>query len=335
VDLRYSKESAMRPIATRTVWWGVLAITTLLGCLGGIGGGQEALARIQQAPASRVAIDLPDGFRAARAFSGFIDEQAGVSLVIVELPAAAYEQLASGLTPAALASKGIAKAEARKLMRPEPYLYLRGEQASAEGPVAKFMVAFREGDVTALVTANVQKSSLDLGKVRAEQVEQLLASATIARTAAQPREVFRLGYLGPFKPAGTLLGTTHAYTLDGQLPAGPKTRNRVVLIVSPSLDQRALPDPEGHAETLLGGLPGLKSPKIVERRRIMIGELDAVEIVGTATDADGGREIAIYQVLVIAKAGGYFRIVGELPLEQRDELLPELRRIAEGFRPVE
>ncbi len=292
-----------------------------------------AQAEVKQAPASRVAVDLPAGYVPSRFFAGFLNENAGVSIVIVELPKGAYEQLAAGLTPEALATKGIMGAEAAKLARPDPYLFMRGEQASAQGPVAKFIVAFHDRGVAALITANVLQEALARGAVKAEDVEHILASATIAPQAAPAQDVFRLSYLGPFKSAGSILGTTRAFTLDGRLEAAPGAK-RPVLIVAPSLDRRIVPNVEQVAETLLGGLPGLQSIKITERRQTPIAGLEAIEVVGSATDK-GGDEVGLWQVLVLPGTGGYYRLVAQMPIGERETLLPELRKIAESFKAIE
>ena len=295
----------------------------------------EAGARVQQAPSSRVAVDLPDNFTVARQFTGFLDEAAGVSFVIVELPEAAYEQLAGGLTPEALASKGITGAEAGKLERATPYLYMRGQQASGQGAVAKYLMAFKESGITALVTANVQQTALTQGAVRSEDIERVLASASIAAVAAPARDVFRLAYLGPFKPAGSILGTTRAYTFDGKMEPGAPGELRPVLIVAPSLDRRPVTEPHKQAEVLLGGLPGVQTPRIEERRDLSVAGMAAIELTATASDKASGREMAVWQLLVLPEGGGHFRLVSQMPLSEKERLVPELRKIAEGFRPVE
>lgn len=292
-------------------------------------------ARLQQAPASRIVLDLPDGFKPARLFTGFVDEALGVSFVILEMPGAAYEQLASGLTPAALATKGITGAEAGKLARAAPYIYMRGEQASEQGLVAKFLVAFRNKHLTALVTANVRQASLDNGSVQASDIERMLASATISAEAVPARELYTLGYLGPFRPAGKILGTTSAYTLDGKFETAKARGKRALLLVAPSLDQRPLLDPNAQAETLLVSLPGLKGTTITDRRQIEIDGMPAVEVMGSATDPDEGGEVDLYQVLVLPRQGGYYRLFAQVPKEKASELMPELAKIAQSFRLVE
>jgi hypothetical protein len=208
---------------------------------------------------------------------------------------------------------------------------MKAEQGGPGGPFAKFMLVFRDKGVTALVTANVPKAVLDGGGLKEAEVDRILASANIAAEPAPARDLFRLGHLGPFKAAGTILGTARAYTLDGQLEPQVKGKARAVLIVAPSLDKRSVPEPEAYAEKLLGGLEGFRSPLVAERRRLTIAGLDAVELVGTAQDRDGGGEVVLYQVLLLATEGGYYRLVGQVPAAQREELLPELRRIAQTF----
>lgn len=318
----------MRP--TRTIA-GVAFLVGLLSALVP----NEAFARMQQAPASRVVIDLPEGYTPARLFTGFANEAAGVSLVMLEMPPVAYEQLAIGLTPEALAAKAISNAAAGKLNRPEPYLYMRGEQASAQGPVAKFLMAFKNKHVTALITANVQKGSLDSGAVKAADIEDILASATIASEAPPAREVYRLDYLGPFRPAGKILGTTGAYTLDGKFEPTRSGERRALLLVAPSLDLRPVPDADAQAEALFAGLPGLKAVKVGGRRRIVVAGMPAVEIMGTGLDKDDGGEVSLYQVLVLPPNGGYYRLLGQVPADDAARLMPELKKIAQSFRTVE
>ncbi len=318
----------MRPFRT-------LALAVLVASLALAAPMVPAAARVQQAPASRVALDVPDGFEVARQFSGFVRSDIGASLVIVEMPAVAYEQLATGLTPEALQAKGIEKAALAKLPREGSYLYLKGEQKSAQGLVDKFLFAFREDGVTALITANVPRQAIRDGAVTASAIEAVLASARVAERAAVAKALFQLGYLGPFKAAGTILGTTHAYTLDGRLePQKPKEK-RALLIVAPSLDKRVVPGDEAFAETLLAGLSGLKEVKVVDRSRGVIAGLEAIELVANALDKADGTPVTVMQTLIRGQDGGYFRIVGQMPSQDADVLLPEMRKITASFVPVD
>ncbi len=75
-------------------------------------------ARPLQALNSRVVLDLPDGYVPSRSFAGFQNEAQGVSYVIQELPAAAFDELVEGFTPEKLATRAIQDAEVATLARP-------------------------------------------------------------------------------------------------------------------------------------------------------------------------------------------------------------------------
>jgi hypothetical protein len=62
--------------------------------------------------------------------------------------------------------------------------------------------------------------------------------------------------------------------------------------------------------------------------------MPAIEIVGTASDADGGN-VSLYQVLVLPPQGGYYRLVGQVPSGDTAKLMPELKKIARSFHTVE
>ena len=291
-----------------------------------------AAARMQQAPSSRIAIELPDGYEPAQLFSGFTHEALGISVIMVEMPGAAYDSLEAGMTPEGLAAKGVTKARRLKLARAEPHVYMQGEQASAAGVFAKFFVVFREGDVTALITANVQKASLDKGDVKAADIERALETARVVATPAPAKDLFTLGELGPFKSSGTFLGTAKAFTLDGTAAPAPAGSSKPMLIAAPSLDRRLVPNPEAYAEQLIAGLAGALEIKIAGRTAVTYGDLPGIEIEAVARDKDGGGEVVLYQLLLLPKEGGYYRIFGQAPLAEKDRYLIEFRRIAAGFK---
>lgn len=289
----------------------------------------------RQAPGSKLALDLPSSFLPSRNFTGFIDEAVGTSIVVLEMPAVAYEQLAGGLTPEALAARGIHNAKPRKLERADTHLYVTAEQDNAQGSFAKFMMAIRDASTTAFVTVNVPKAAMDGGRAKLVDIERILAGAELKTAAAPSKDPFTLSHLGPFKPAGSVLGTTRAFTLDGRFEPPAPGEERAILIVAPSLDRRTVTDPDPFAERLLAGLSGISDLAVTERGRLVIAGIPAIELVGSAKDQASGRPLTLYQALIYPPTGGYFRVVGQMPEAEAGKLLPELRKIARGFQPVE
>ena len=304
----------------------VLGLAALLGaCAPGL-----AAATPQQAPNSRVVLDLPPDYTPSPLFSGFQNEAAGVSFIILEAPVDEYDKMAQGFTPQELAKRGITDVRPASIGRSGPHIYMRARQTSAAGTYEKFFVLFRTDDQTILVSANVPAQSIEDGSVKPEEIAAILASA---KTTEKPavRDLFSLSYLGPFKEAGTLVGTSKVYTLDGRLEPERRGETRSAFMVAPSLDKRPVAEPEKLAVALLAGLPGYKEVKPGEPHDIKIGDLDGVEVSAGAVDEDDNTPVRLYQAMLLGKDGGYYRLIGIVTSGEAPDLEPEFPKITRSF----
>lgn len=287
----------------------------------------------RQAPGSRVVIELPEHFTPSNLFTGFSSDTTGATVVILELPGQAYDEMRAGFTPEALARQGVRNATSAKLPRPDDHLFMVAEQTSPSGDVAKFFVLFRDGGVTVLVSANIPKGSLDNGDIPRAAIEHALASARTSDAPAAAPALYTLGYLGPFQEAGVLLGHSRLYTEDGRLQAPEGGELRAAFIVAPSIDRRPIADLGAFSRVQFQSLAADPGQPIL--RTLTVSGLDAVEIVTSAEDnampspADG-----FYQLVVRLSGGGYFRLVGTAPMARWPALLPEFRRMGESFVPT-
>ncbi len=321
--------------STRPASWssrGPLA-AAMLAMLFAVGAPQCAHATPQQAPNSRIVLDIPGDFIPSPLFSGFQDDTTGVSYVILEAPVGEYDKMAQGFTPEELAKRGITNVEKGVLPRQDAHVYMRAVQKSEAGTYAKFFVLFRTADQTVLVSVNVPKRSLDDGSVKPEDIERVLATAKTTEKAAV-RDLYALGYLGPFKQAGTLVGTSKVYTLDGRLDPDRTGDARSAFMVAPSLDKRPVTEPEKLAVGLLASLPGYKNLKPGAPRRIIIAGLDGIEVEAEATDEDDGKPIHLYQAMLLGKDGGYFRLIGIATPQDMAQIAGEFPKIAHSFSLV-
>src|SRR5262245_48603241 len=103
-----------------------IALTLLLG----MSAPAVISANPQQAPNSRVVLDLAPGYTPSPLFSGFQDEASGVSYVILEAPVGEYDNMARGFTPHELAKRGIKHVQRGALSRTDPHVYMRAVQKS-------------------------------------------------------------------------------------------------------------------------------------------------------------------------------------------------------------
>src|SRR4029079_17569800 len=115
-----------------------MALTVLMG----MSAPAVVSATPQQAPNSRVVLDLPPGYTPSPLFSGFQDEASGVSYVILEAPVGEYDKMAQGFTPDELAKRGIKHVQQGQLSRTDPHVYMRAVQKSEAGLYAKYFVLF-------------------------------------------------------------------------------------------------------------------------------------------------------------------------------------------------
>ena len=306
------------------------AVAMALTVLMGMSAPAVVSATPQQAPNSRVVLDLPPGYTPSPLFSGFQDEASGVSYVILEAPVGEYDKMARGFTEAELGKRGIKQVQQGQLSRTDPYVYMRAMQKSEAGLYAKYFVLFRTSDQTVLVSVNVPQHSLDDGAVKAEEIERVL---TTAKTTEKPavRDIYSLSYLGPFKEAGRLVGTSKVYTLDGRLEPERAGETRSAFMVAPSLDKRQVEEPNKQAVALLASLPGYKDFKPGTTRSINIGGLDGVEVEADAIDEDDGKPIHLYQAMLLGADGGYFRLIGIAAPADKTRLAGEFAKIAHSF----
>jgi hypothetical protein len=102
-------------------------------------------------------------------------------------------------------------------------------------------------------------------------------------------------------------------------------------MVAPSLDKRPVGEPEKLAVALLASLPGYKEIKTAEPHAIKAGDLDGVEVTAKAIDEDDGAPVRLYQAMLLAKDGGYFRLIGIATEREAPDLEPEFPKIAQSF----
>jgi hypothetical protein len=302
----------------------------------GLAASHRASAEVMQAQNSRVAVDVPAGFEVSKQFAGFQNEALQASFVIIDMPEAAFDQIKAGITPQAMAAKGVQNAQLGTLARAEPYVYFTGEQASPLGPVGKFILVFREGGVTAFITANVPKEALVAGTITPAAIEAAFTSARVVEAPGAAKPLFTLGDLGKLKDAGPFAGTARAYTLDGKLDPGGKAPGRTLFLVAPSLDNQPVGDPKAFAAKAMQSFAGATKIKVISTKDVTIGGLKGIASRATATaSGDDGPPLGIYHVVLFKPEGGYFRMVGQTSEIKKEGTLAEFERIAATFQPVD
>jgi len=298
--------------------------------------GRETL---RQAPGSRIALAVSPGFAPSDRFSGFIHEASGASLVLVDLPLVAFEQFKKlGNAGERLAAQGVSGASQHLLpSRGGDYIYFRGEQKTALVDYAKYILIFRDAGATGMVTANLPVAALTSGAVTEAQIEKILLSAKILQQAPDGRPLFSVSYTGLFEEDLSLLGTTKGYRLNAKEMArfSEAREFQPLFLVAPSLARAPIPNLDLFARRAFDSIEQVRDKLLSETKDVQIAGLKAVETIGEGVDGGTGRPTLLYQVIVAARHGGYFRLLGLAPESARATFLPEFRKMALSFRPLD
>lgn len=321
------------------VLWSSLAVC--LGILGGFAavhfGRRRAAPPLRQAAGSRIALAIGDSFAPSDRFTGFVHEESGASIVLMELPFPAFDRLRKMEDASAtFAAQGVSAV--RKLELPGrhgEYIYLRGEQKTALVDYAKYILIFRDHGLTGMVTANIPRAALASRLITKSDIETILKSVEVEEDAPQAPKLFTLGYLGPFEEDLSVLGTTKGYRLNGHAMVSHSGSLQPIFLVAPSLTQAPIPNLGFFAERAFNGIDQVRDKAVEAMTHLTVAGLNAVEVLGRGVDIGSGAAALVYQLVVEARHGGYFRLIGLAPESERSSFLSEFRKIGESFQPAE
>lgn len=285
-------------------------------------------------PASRIGLVPPDGFVVSKEFTGFEDRPRKAAILIVELPAEAYAEIAKGATADILKAGGAAVESSEPFSLGSGPAFLVIGRQSAEGmTVRKWVLVASTPDLTAAVTIQVpdpEKDTYPDAAVRA-------ALATVTVRAHVPAEEqlaalpFTLRDLAGFRPVRALIGSAALLT-EGPKDVIELAEQPLMLIaVAPGAPSEP-GDRDRFARTVFGGTPGIKDIRLVRAEPQRIGGQPGHEIVANAKDMKTDTDITLVQWLRFG-AGGHMRMVGVARKDAWESIFPRFRAVRDGIDP--
>lgn len=297
-------------------------------------GHSEPTVKAMQAPGSKVQMDLAPQFEAAERFVGFVDDTRDISIVTSDMPAVAYDQMSTGMTPEAMTAKGFKGARTEKLDRPDPYIHLRAVQAAPDGlDHEKFILIFKDAEATSLVSINVPKVRFDKGEVSAAEIASILASARRATADIAPlKPVATIADPAPLKLALSY-GLTQLWTLDGK--SGQEGASSPAIIIAGSFNREPVSNMTKLSADGLTGLAGYTDVRLGKTEKLIVDGSPAIEGTAIGRDSKSGEERALYQVIVAPENASYVRFIGIAPKKDQDEWFVLFRRAVKSMKLVE
>jgi hypothetical protein len=291
-----------------------------------------ANAKVMQAPGSRVSIDLSDSFKSAAMFAGFIEILSSAAVVVRELPSEDYESVAAGFSAKALAKKGLTDVKTLKLQRLDQHLSLTAIQKHTRAVYERFILVFKNTNNTAIVTFNVPQSAFAEGQIKRAHILKALASAKLEPKAAPSRDLFKLGYTGPYSLVGAPTGTSRTYTEKGD--KSPKaTRN--IIVIAPSLNRLPVKNIHEFSQYAIRQLKTIRIIKTEGTKDLQIAGISGHEIKVAAMRSPSKTPVIVQQLMLAPKTGGYYRLLAITKQADAHRLVPEIDKMFASFKATE
>jgi hypothetical protein len=305
----------------------LLALTTTLGLTAPV-----RAADVVYPKGSHVGLIPLEGLKTARNFPGFEDADAGVKVLVTELPAAAFRQVDNQLKSAQQ------PADAPK---PESFdtaagkSYLNHETATdAGGKVDRFALVVAGTEMSGYVVIQVPEKAAATYSEAA--VRKMLATTTMRADVPVDELLavlpFKVSNLADFKKvhiippgAAVTLSDSNGDVLD---LAGPPY---VVISLAP-ISAATNEDRDRIARDLVNTLPGLKNVRITNAEPMRISGSPGFEIRLEATTAKDDKDVSLVQWL---RFGGNatLRIVGGATRSDWATAFPRFRAVRDGVDP--
>lgn len=287
---------------------------------------QSALVKV---PGTKVSLIPPDGLKLSERFSGFWDEETGLSISIMEMPAP-YSEIIKGFTKEALDARGMRLLTNREISfngRAGVLLQLWLEGQS--GPVLSWMAAIGNEKETVLVNASFperMKAQVSSAMEKSALSVQWDAEAKIDPLASLS---FSFDEDSALKFAGRVSNTV-VLTKDGVLTNGSTADP--IFVISSSFRRMTIPDIKEFALDRLTEEDKVFGIAIKKRSDVTIAGLPGNEIIAEAKWKDlPDAQVVIYQVLLL-DGKDYFILQGFAPREEQEKYLAIFNRIAKSFR---
>ncbi|MBB2963108.1 hypothetical protein [Methylobacterium sp. R2-1] len=273
-------------------------------------------------PAGSLGLAPPPGMKPAASFAGF-EHRSGASIVLVEMPPEAWDQINGKFTPEALAPTGFrvkGGVEPLSTAGGEGFV-LRGTQGANGLTYTKWVAVVRGASGTGLVTVQVPETAAK--QVPAPTVEAALRTIAFRPKASLADQVAALPYTvgdsAGFRPMGVFAGNGLLLT-EGPKDVDPE-REQPVVIVTPSLGQSPVPSGAeiAFARRIFTAQKDLKDVAVTDEERSTRGDAVVVRLRGTGIDTKTGRTLGLTQTMVF-DGGRYVRVIGFADAGRADAL---------------
>jgi hypothetical protein len=271
------------------------------------------------------------GLVPATKFAGFQSEDESVKVLVAELPAEAYGEVA-GAFKANPGGVGGIKPETLETSAGVAY-YTAEDAKDASGTVRRYSMILSGGTFSGYVAVQVPENATKI--YSNEAIRQMFASAVIRKEVPVQEQLglmpFNTTELSNFKNVRTLGAGAALVLADGDEAAGLEAAPFMVIGLMSSAP--ASPEDRGRfAQQSATTIPGIRDARITMSEPVRISGTPGFE---TRIDATSGKDNTPVTVVQWLRYGGSstLRIIGSAPRDQWQTALSRFRAVRDGIQP--
>jgi hypothetical protein len=285
-------------------------------------------------PASHIGLVAPATMTPSQKFRGFEDRDAHASILILEVPAQAYEGVEKQLTPEALKKDGLVEEKRETVtLNGAKGLLLAGTQETDNKKYHKWVLLASWPEGASLIAFQVpdeNKSKYPEASVRAALMSVTLRPVVPVDEQLQlvPVKFEELSGLRPFR----VLGNTSVFLTEGATdPKDTSVQPLFIVSVGPGGPEQPS-DRANFARQLFAGLSDFKDVRIVGTDVLRLDSLQTYEIQAEAKDAKSDAPMKLVQWIRFGH-GAFIRFVGVARADAWSEAFPRFRAVRDGTKP--
>jgi hypothetical protein len=282
-------------------------------------------------PGARVGMVPLVGLNRAKSFIGFESEDQGVKVVVADLPAEAYNEVAGAFKGSPGGAGGI-KPESIETAAGLGYFTVETAKSGAINVRRYSMIlpgnAF-SGYIAVQVPENAWKIYSD------DAVRQMFATAVVRKEVPVDEQLgllpFRVSELSEFKNVRTLAPGAAIILADGDESTGFEPAP--FMIIGIIGQTAASPEDRGRfAQQIATTIPGVRDGRITMSEPVRIDGQPGYETRIEATSGKDNTPVTIVQWLRFGSASA-MRIIGSTPRDQWAKAFPRFRAVRDGIQP--
>lgn len=288
----------------------------------------------------------PPGMIAIPGVPGLQDRAARASVLLLEMPASAYDEITGEFSTKELESQGVTVEEKRpfELADGEPGLLLKGYQSVGANALKKWILIARGKDQTGMVTVQFPEDSSE--RYSDATVEAMLRSVVFRPVPSQEELLARLPFtlgddLNGYRVVRVLGASAVLLARDDSQAAGqgkddkadaaPKgPENESFFIVGVGAGDIRENERESLAKRAISSVPGVKELRVERGSALRVRGQPGYELIATGLSVADDKPLKIAQWLRFTRSG-YLRMVGVAPADNFEADFTAMRGLRDGI----